>query len=509
MKVNTRKNVRKEVEDVKTTNYEGGEAFKLSPKSKLVQLTSTCLFGEPKFYGELGETEQKIVDTATEVAEHNPKFLLQLAQYLRNEQYLRSISNYLLVFSANQLSSKQYVREYAPNIIKRADELTESITMQLDIFGKPIPNSLKKGIRDSFLNFDSYQFSKYNRKNSKGVVTFKDAIMLTHPKQPSELIKKILNDKLETPLTWETELSTKGNKKEVWENLIIKKKVPYMATLRNLRNILNTKVDVQYIKMICDYISDPENVRRSRQFPFRFFSAYRAIESNSNPHTSKLLDALEDAIVVSYKNIPKLPGTTLIACDVSGSMEQPISKNSSVQRFDIGLLLGAMAHKFTDDSIVGIFGDTWKPINLSKRSGIIKDTLYMHKREGEVGYSTNAHLVIEWAIEENVHVDRFMFFSDNQIWNSKGCSWRSNYSQNVLDSGDMKTAYQKFLEYKRKVNHNAKIVIFDLAGYGTTSFPEQDKSVIGIGGWSDKIFKFLKDLDTSPEEQVNYIESKY
>lgn len=283
----------------------------------------------------------------------------------------------------------------------------------------------------------------------------------------------------------------------------------YMAILRNLRNILDARVSGEHINKVVKAISNPEAVRRSKQFPFRFFSAYRAIEDNSNPHTSKVLDALEDAIAVSYENIPKLPGTTLIACDVSGSMEKPISKNSSLERFDIGLLLGAMSHKFTDDSIVGIFGSTWKPINLSKRSGIIKDTLYMHKREGEVGYSTNAHLVIEWAIKEGVHVDRFMFFSDNQIWNSKGNSYRSEYSKEVFDAVDVKSAYEKFLEYKRKVNHSAKLVIFDLAGYGTTSFPEQDKSVIGIGGWSDKIFKFLKDLDTSPEEQVRYIESKY
>lgn len=220
MKVNLTKTIRKEVEDVRTENYEGGEAFVLSPKSRLVQLTSTCLFNEPKFYGKLGETEQKIVDTATEVAKNDPKFLLQLAQYLRNEQYLRSISNYLLVFSANQPSSKRFVREYSPNIIKRADELSETIAMQLDSFGKPIPNSLKKGIADSFINFDAYQFSKYNRKNLKGVVTFKDVIMLTHPKQPSELIDKILDDKLEAPKTWETIISKKGSTKESWEEVI-------------------------------------------------------------------------------------------------------------------------------------------------------------------------------------------------------------------------------------------------------------------------------------------------
>ena len=44
--------------------------------------------------------------------------------------------------------------------------------------------------------------------------------------------------KLDIPKTWETTLSAKGNKKEVWEDLIMSNSVPYMAMMRNLRNIL-------------------------------------------------------------------------------------------------------------------------------------------------------------------------------------------------------------------------------------------------------------------------------
>ena len=43
--------------------------------------------------------------------------------------------------------------------------------------------------------------------------------------------------KLATAITWETELSAKGNNAEAWEGLINARKLPYMAALRNLRNI--------------------------------------------------------------------------------------------------------------------------------------------------------------------------------------------------------------------------------------------------------------------------------
>ena len=45
--------------------------------------------------------------------------------------------------------------------------------------------------------------------------------------------------KIPTPTTWETELSHSGNLPEVWEKLIHSRSgIPYMALLRNLRNII-------------------------------------------------------------------------------------------------------------------------------------------------------------------------------------------------------------------------------------------------------------------------------
>ena len=55
----------------------------------------------------------------------------------------------------------------------------------------------------------------------------------------TELTDKVYNDTLEIPYTWETELSSKGNTKEVWDELVNSGKLPIMATIRNLRNILD------------------------------------------------------------------------------------------------------------------------------------------------------------------------------------------------------------------------------------------------------------------------------
>jgi hypothetical protein len=70
----------------------------------------------------------------------------------------------------------------------------------------------------------------------------------------SYIFDKIAKDTLETPYTWETELSALGQQKfshaeektaafqSKWEELIESGKLGYMALLRNLRNILEVHV---------------------------------------------------------------------------------------------------------------------------------------------------------------------------------------------------------------------------------------------------------------------------
>jgi len=52
--------------------------------------------------------------------------------------------------------------------------------------------------------------------------------------------------RLPIPETWETLVSEKGNKASSWEELIEHNKLPFMAMLRNLRNLIFTGVSDKY-----------------------------------------------------------------------------------------------------------------------------------------------------------------------------------------------------------------------------------------------------------------------
>ncbi|XP_020013985.2 telomerase protein component 1 isoform X1 [Castor canadensis] len=85
--------------------------------------------------------------------------------------------------------------------------------------------------------------------------------------------------KLSRPETWERELSLRGNRASVWEELIDNGKLPFMAMLRNLCNLLRVGISARHHELILQRLQDEKSVIQSRQFPFRFLNAHDSINN--------------------------------------------------------------------------------------------------------------------------------------------------------------------------------------------------------------------------------------
>jgi 60 kDa SS-A/Ro ribonucleoprotein len=356
-----------------------------------------------------------------------------------------------------------------------------------------LSKQLQKGLAEAFNRFDEYQFAKYNRDAR---VKLKDALFLVHPKAKDDaqqlLFDKIATDNLQTAYTWEVELSAVGQQKfetptlkqdavrAKWEELIFSNKMGYMATLRNLRNMLEADISKDALDKVCKYLGDATAIAKSKQLPFRFLSAYREIKELKNGRVSRVLDALEEAVLHSAANISGYDEDTkvVIAADVSGSMQKAISARSKVQNFDIGLMLAMLLQNRCANVMTGMFGETWKVINVPKKN-ILSNVQEFHRREGEVGYSTNGYLVIKDLLQRNVVVDKVMLFTDCQLWNS---------------NNSVETISGLWQQYKKKAPA-AKLYLFDLSGYGTTPVNVMTGDVYLVAGWSDKLFNVLKAIE--------------
>lgn len=141
-------------------------------------------------------------------------------------------------------------------------------------------------------------------------------------------------------------------------------------------------------------------------------------------------------------------------------------------------MMSMMLQSQCQNVVTGIFGNRWLRVPMPK-NGILRNVDEFYKREGEVGYATNGHLVIEDLIKRKEKTDKVMLFTDAQMWSTTG-------TQNSLED-----SWRKY----KALAPEAKLYIFDLAGYGKQPLDIREKDVYLISGWSDKIFDVLNALE--------------
>lgn len=450
----------------KTVNKSGHVAYGMTDKAKLVTQVLCSFFDEKLFYG---KNTEDMKQTIKSVIQKDPQFVSNLAVFARREFNMRSVSHVLTAYLAHEPKGKPFVRKTVKGVSLRGDDVTEIMSFYLSTFGKPVPNSLKKGIADVLTGFDEYTLAKY--KGDGKAVKMRDLLCLCRPKPKDKaqeaLWKRCLEGTLEVPVTWETQLSANGNNAETWEKLIDSGKLNYMAAIRNLRNILTAKP--RNVDNVLAKIADPVAVRKSRQLPFRFLSAYKSL---GNIGSSKVYDALEAAVDASVDNLPKLPGTTVIAVDVSGSMGSKISAKSDVLCCEIAMMLGMIANRICENAILYTFDTEIKKYDVSHRNGILYTTIH----SSMYGGGTNMSLPFQKMMQDHVKCDRVIILSDNEV--NSGYTWYCSKTVQALAD-----------EYRRTTGNDIWVHAIDLQGYGTQQFAGAKTNI--IAGWSEKVFDFI------------------
>ena len=467
-----------------TTNEEGGLAFKPTDRMKLYLSVAGWMVGEPTFYK---KDASEVIELIRTVIREDPEFVIALAKYARNTLYLRTAPQVMLVECSLIEEGKAYVREAVPYIVRRPDEMTTCIAYLKSVIGDigdqkekgSMPNSLKKGLAGVFLRFSEYQLQKYN--NLRKQVKLLDVMRLVHPKprteEQSEMFKRLRENKLKTPETWETIVSKEGSTTEAWTKA--SEVMPYMATLRNLRNLQQKGVDMT---KPLERLVSPPLIAKSKQMPYRYFSAYREMAQEEGFGVTQIMSVLELAMETSIVNVPKLEGRSMIAADNSGSMTCTMSHRSDVMYKDVANLFLTMASRICSTAMTMLYGQKARVVNIPESNGMMATVKELN--EIDVGHSTNGFLIMEYLLKNKISVDRIIVFSDMVMYDET----HSYYGY----GGPSHKSFAELLErYRREVNRNVYVYMFDLTGYGTLQVQENDPRVIFVGGFSDKILGFF------------------
>ena len=506
-----------------TANHEGGIAFAIDPRTRLYTRVCASLYGEPKYYADGNMSADELRADIAAVAALDPEFVLRLAAYARQEMRLRTTPVAVLAEAAGISACKPFVRKWTPEIVRRADEPAEVVACWISRHGQigargekggehAFPNSLTMGLADALKRFGEYAFAKYDRD---GAVTLRDVLRIVRPKPATAaeaaLYRYIVRGEVDAeqlPLlaakaallrkgefdaearelavtahaTWEVLVSKFGGKAEVWNALDL----PFMAGLRNIANLMRSGADEALTRVIA-MLQNPLQVRRSKQLPFRFFSAYRVIETEFavHPRCAAVLEAILMALEISVANVPRLPGRTFITADNSGSMDNPLSGRSSVRYVDIANLFGALAHAVSEEPLTSVFGEHHVWVTAVRKDSVMTNMGRFAEAGRRAGGSTNAYAAIRDLRVRREKVDRIILLSDMQCYGG--------------------SLAEELRKYRSSVNPEVCVYSVDLAGYGTSQFPGDERRVALLSGWSEKLFDLIPLVEGDGVQAVDRI----
>jgi hypothetical protein len=191
-----------------------------------------------------------------------------------------------------------------------------------------------------------------------------------------------------------------------WEAVI--PSMGYMALLRNLRTFDEADVGDAVAANVGAKLSDSDEVARSRQFPYRFVSAFEAAPSLRWGH------ALEKALDSATGNIPAFPGRTLVLVDTSASMSQrAFSRRSTMTPVKAAAVFGVvMARRGNAVDLHG-FADGVFRHRVNPAGSVLSEVERLIARVGEVGHGTRIAEALRATYRKH---DRVVIVSDMQTF---------------------------------------------------------------------------------------------
>lgn len=375
-----------------TVNAAGTPVRSISHEKQLTRLVLANLLFEDQFYVDGKTSANAIADL---VAKVSADFVSHLAIAARSNYKLRHVPLLL----TRELARKRALTADTLNaVIQRPDEMGEFLAHYWSEGKTPLANQVKKGLALALNKFNEYQLAKWDKNSA--AIRVRDVLFLTHAKPKdaaqAELFRKLADDKLETPDTWETELSAGADKGETFTRLMLERKLGALAFLRNLRNMVESGVDNQLIR------SYARKVDVTKVLPFRYVAAARIVP--------QFEDMLEEMMLRSLESHEKIPGKTVLLIDVSGSMFGcKVSAKSDLDRFDAAAALAMLAREVCEE--VEIFSFSDNAVRVAPRRGFaLREAIFNSQQHG----GTNLGYSLAQIAAGVKGADRVIVFTDEQ-----------------------------------------------------------------------------------------------
>ncbi|GAA3440860.1 TROVE domain-containing protein [Planomonospora venezuelensis] len=490
--------------------HEGAPGYVREAKGELFLLAVSNMVGEDTFYEGAGERDERFRALVHRVAVSDGEWMARFLPWLRGTANMRTAP---IVAALESVRARLAAGEHGLNrrlvssVLQRADEPGEALAYWMSRYGRAVPKPVKRGVADAVRRlYGERSLLKYD-SDARGF-RFGDVIDLVHPAPaadrpwqgelfahaldrrhgrdrpiPEALVtlraragltalpvgerRAVLADRdrlAAAGMTWEALAGWLQGPMDAgaWESVI--PSMGYMALLRNLRNFDEAGVSDEAAERITAKLADPDEVARSRQLPFRFYSAYRTAPSLRWGH------ALDRALTSATRNVPSFGGRTLVLVDTSSSMTGgAVSARSTVTPAQAAALFGVVLAARGERVDLYGFADGVFRHEVGQGASVLREVERFCARIGEVGHGTQIAASVRRTYSGH---DRVVILSDMQTM--------SGYSSEGVAGA---------------APGHVPMYGFNLQGYRHAAMPTGSGNRHEFGGFSDATFRLIPLLE--------------
>lgn len=537
VKVPARGPVTSKAEPTKKTAL-GAPGYKRDLQSELFLLAACNLPGEKAFHEGADERVKRFRNLIRDAAIAEPAWTAGLLGWLRGLGGLRlapveGAAEYAHARLGRGEDGAPSARTVVSSVLRRGDEPGEIVAYWMARYGRKMPIGFKRGVADGVLRlYTERALLKYD--TAEAAVRFGDVIELVQPRYAGRAYgtwkdalyrhaierrhgrddpeRNAVPERLATIRRYQAMMAVPVGERRAfvrtpeaaqvirgagvtWEALAgwlqgpmdaaaWEAMIPSMhpdALSRNLRNFDQAGVSDAVAAAVAAKLADPEEVAKSRMFPFRFLAAYRHAPSLRWSYP------LEQGLGHSLANVPSLKGRTLVLVDRSPSMwDQEMSEHSDMSWADGAAVFGAaVALRAERADLVQFWGqDMGRGRNavmpFAKGESVLKvvERFAGHRKE----YGTD----IPSAVRQHLRSDhdRVVIVTDEQTepgYLPSNCLFDGGSAPALIDS---------------LIPERVPLYLWNFGGYKRGATPSGHGNRHTLGGLTDSAFRIVPILES-------------
>lgn len=341
-----------------------------------------------------------------------------------------------------------------------------------------------------------YAVGKWPEVLPELIHAFEEAQRATSAEQWVRLIQAV--DVNGTGLSWEMLPDAALSESEVWDALLDTDSVPVTALMRQLPRL--TRLDVfkgtqgaRTRDLVTSRLTDPDRLRKGRVHPINVLAALRTYQSGQSARGSgtwtpnrHVVDALDAAFYAAFGVIEPSGTRTLLALDVSGSMDWQEAGGTVLtpREVSVGMALVTLATEPESRVVAFSDGSTSSRLTFGGRHSITELAISSRQRLDDVIRETSrlnfggtdCALPALWARQQDEGFDSIVIYTDNETW------------------AGSTHPHQAISEYRRACGLPVRQIVVGLTATNFTIADPSDPLSLDIAGFDSAVPSLIADF---------------